>query len=645
MSGGFADVRRGALVSWQGRAFRVTHVLGMDSVLAEDVETKAPKQLDFGAITPWAGDKPSPPAPLPDAEAVEPEEWKVAQGRMAVIRPLLGLPGRTRAQVAEAAAGAGVDAATVYAWIKLYEHSEHLFALIPRKAGHAVGTRLIDCKVDAIIERNIRKYHMSKRRGSPAEVIKQVDTDCNAAGLPRPHPNTVRNRIRDKPAVDVLKAQGRADEAQNRFAPTMGSFPPADRALAVVQIDHTPADVEVVDEASRRTMGRPWLTVAIDVRTRVVAGIYLSMDHPNAFSAGASLVMAMLPKGDVLRRHGLTGDWPVFGKIGKVHSDNAREFRGKDLEKACAQHRIGLEFRARGKPRYGGYIERFMGTGTNLFHNLPGTTRSSPKDKGGYESGKEAVLTLAELEAVYLDFVVNEYHLSPHSALGMSPLSRLKRDVEGDGLSRAVGVPQLPRDPVRLRRDFLPYHERTVQPDGVVIEGIHYWKEVLTARINERDPDNPKANRKFLFRQDPRLISPIWYYDPDTREYYEIHYKDPTRPATNIWEVRAARKQLRIEGKKEAEINEPAIFACILRRRQVVEEATAKTAAARRAAHRTERSRRMAATPKKEGMGHRPSQGPRPAGQVPCDDGGGEDDGDDVYDGLVPAPIGREEWT
>lgn len=641
MSGGFAEIRRGALVSIQGRTFRVTHVLGMDSVLAEDVATKAPKQFGFEAITPWAGDGPPQPATLPDAEAVEPEEWKVAQDRMAVIRPLLGLPGRTRAQVAEAAAGAGVDAATVYAWIKLYEHSEHLFALIPRKAGHAAGTRLLDRKVDAIIERNIRKRHMSKQRGGPAEVIRQVDVDCDAAGLPRPHPNTVRNRIRDKPAVDVLKAQGRADEAHDRFAPTMGSFPPADRPLAVVQIDHTLADVEVVDEELGRTMGRPWLTVAIDVRTRVVVGIYVSMDHPNAFSAGATLVMAMLPKGEVLRRHGLTGDWPIFGKIGKVHSDNAREFRGEDLRKACEQHRIDTEFRPRGKPRYGGHIERFMGTGTNLFHNLPGTTKSSTKDKGGYDSGKEAVLTLAELEAVYIDFVVNEYHLRPHSALGTSPLSKLKRDVEGDGLSRGAGVPQLPRDPARLRRDFLPYHERTVQPDGVVIEGVHYWKEVLTARINETDPDNPKATRKFLFRQDPRLISPIWYYDPDTREYYEIHYKDPTRPATNIWEVRAARKQLRLEGKKEAEINEPAIFACILRRRQVVDAATARTASARRAAHRAERSDRMAAAPRNEGVGGRASRAPQAAQAGPSEEAA-EGDGTDVYDDIVPAPVRGE---
>ena len=50
-----------------------------------------------------------------------------------------------------------------------------------------------------------------------------------------------------------------------------------DNALDVVQIDHTPVDVIVVDEAHRLPIGRPWLTLAIDVATRVVAGFYVSL--------------------------------------------------------------------------------------------------------------------------------------------------------------------------------------------------------------------------------------------------------------------------------------------------------------------------------------------------------------------------------
>ena len=69
----------------------------------------------------------------------------------------------------------------------------------------------------------------------------------------------------------VAKARLQSSEA----APFVDSDPGTDRvdhALEVVQIDHTPVDVIVVDEAHRLPIGRPWLTLAIDVATRVVAG-------------------------------------------------------------------------------------------------------------------------------------------------------------------------------------------------------------------------------------------------------------------------------------------------------------------------------------------------------------------------------------
>ena len=46
-----------------------------------------------------------------------------------------------------------------------------------------------------------------------------------------------------------------------------GHFPGADVPLAVVQIDHTLLDIIVLDEEMRLPIGRPWLTLAIDVLT------------------------------------------------------------------------------------------------------------------------------------------------------------------------------------------------------------------------------------------------------------------------------------------------------------------------------------------------------------------------------------------
>src|SRR5215472_1419990 len=59
------------------------------------------------------------------------------------------------------------------------------------------------------------------------------------------------------------------------------------RPLEVVQIDHTEIDIIVVDELTRTPLsGRPWLTLAIDVFSRVVTGLHVSMSAPSRVSAG-----------------------------------------------------------------------------------------------------------------------------------------------------------------------------------------------------------------------------------------------------------------------------------------------------------------------------------------------------------------------
>ena len=49
-------------------------------------------------------------------------------------------------------------------------------------------------------------------------------------------------------------------------------------------MDHTPVDVIVVDNERRLSIGRPWLTSAIDVASRMVACFHVSLSglHPHS---------------------------------------------------------------------------------------------------------------------------------------------------------------------------------------------------------------------------------------------------------------------------------------------------------------------------------------------------------------------------
>jgi putative transposase len=125
----------------------------------------------------------------------------------------------------------------------------------------------------------------------------------------------------------------------------------------VVQIDHTPVDLMLVDDVHRRPIGRPWLTLAIDVFSRMVAGCSVSFDPPGALAVGLCLAHAILPKDAWLARHEMTTPWPIWGVMDTVHADNAKEFRGAMLRKACEEYRIDLQWRPVARPHFGGHIE------------------------------------------------------------------------------------------------------------------------------------------------------------------------------------------------------------------------------------------------------------------------------------------------
>jgi putative transposase len=70
----------------------------------------------------------------------------------------------------------------------------------------------------------------------------------------------------------------------------------ANEPLDIVQIDHIPADLIFVDSQERRPIGRPYLTVAIDVCTRCICGFYLSLDLPSVTSVALCITSIIANK-------------------------------------------------------------------------------------------------------------------------------------------------------------------------------------------------------------------------------------------------------------------------------------------------------------------------------------------------------------
>jgi putative transposase len=267
-----------------------------------------------------------------------------------------------------------------------------------------------------------------------------------------------------------------------------------------------------------------------------------------------------------------------------LHLDNAKEFHGLMLERACAQYGIEISYRPVKTPRYGGHIERLLGTVATEIHTLPGTTFSNPKARGEYDSEGRAALTLSDFERWLTTFIVQVYHARVHSGLGVPPAERYKQGVLADTSDGRGRMPLKIVDEERLRLDFMPFEERTIQDYGVMIDGVTYSHAVLRPWVGARNPKDETRKRLFVFRRDPRDISVVWFYDPELQTYFPIPYRDTSRPPISLWELREARRTLTQTGKKF--VDESAIFAAYERLRDIETQAQLKTKAARRAVQR-----------------------------------------------------------
>lgn len=514
-----------------------------------------------------------PPNGAPDLAGIPDAAWAEAERRAAFVRRAQSGP-RTRAAVVALAAEAGVTAMTLYRWIQCYERNGRTSSLLPySRRGERVRRKLAS-DVETIVREAIETHYLRQERPSVAQTTIEIARRCHHAGLQAPHRSTVKRRIAEIAEERRVKRRHGRRAARDQYQPKPGQFPEEQLTgpLSVVQIDHTKLDVIVVDDIRRRPIGRPWLTLAIDVSTRTVAGFYLALDPPSAASVGLCLAQAILPKESWLRARKLDLAWPCHGLPATVHADNAKEFRGAMLARACAEYGITLEWRLVATPHYGGHIERLLGTIVTELHALPGTTFASVKDRGDYDAEGKAVLTLGELEAYLATFLLGVYHERLHSALDTTPRLAYERGPVGDGVQPARGAPRLPSDPERLRLDFLPFVERVVQPTGVVVDRVYYYSDVLRRFVHARDPRNLRARRKLLFRRDPRDVSVLHFWNPELKQYFRVPYRNRARPPMSLWELREAQRAAQAEGRRA--VDEAAIFETYTRLRAL--EDTAK---------------------------------------------------------------------
>ena len=492
-------------------------------------------------------------------------DWRLADERQRLLAPLAESENGSVEDVDRVARLLKLSRASVYRLLRLFR--QHLVAtsLLPGSPGRKAGRFILSEPQEKILQQTIEEFYLTPQRPSIAALHRAVCMNCQLAKTDVPSYKTVRSRVM---GID-LRRRTRLREGQkaaaDKFRPVMGGLK-ATEPLSLVQIDHTLVDVIIVDELQRQPMGRPWLTLVVDVAPRAVLGFYLSLNAPSSLSVAMALSHAVLPKAEYLAKQKVEASWPMHGLPRTLQVDNAMEFHAQTLIRGCRQYGIELVYRPPAHPHFGGHIERLIGTLMGEVHLLPGTTFGSVAQRGAYDSEKEATMTLEELEIWLAWQIAGVYHAQPHATLKVSPLEAWR-----EGTASMNQTIRHPKDAKAFYIDFLPYECRRIGREGIRLFNVHYWHGALGSLVNR--------GGRHIIKYDPRDMSRVFVIDPQGSPL-EVPYRDVGKIPVSLREIQRATKQLRAGAAQE--VNEDTLFQTLLRQRALIEQACKRTKQARR---------------------------------------------------------------
>ena len=610
-------LREGAFVSIGGEIWQILHVQDFERVLASRVGDGRPEFLAIADLQPpldtpldtlvpqEATDPEDVPeaAPedveeRPDAESacslriknrnvrkwsvqsqLSDEQKKVREAAVLEFQALFAIlktPRRERRKlIAELRKRFGYNQATAYRRLKIVEVHGTADALLRAVRSDLGESRLTEA-VRKTIDDHLKEYRFVQEPKTLPDILELINGKCRKEGWDEISLTTLWSFEQETPLKKKLEAQGQKKKATDAFRPKAGHLPNNEYPLAIIQVDHTPIQICLVDEEDRQPIGDAWLTLVIDTYSRMVLGFYLTFDPPSTLSTGLALAHAFLPKDEYLRTQGVSGEWPCWGFPDVILVDNAAELNGQMMHGARRRYRFILRDRPVDAPNFGGHVESAFRTFMYELKSVPGTKFSNPVERGEYDSEGRAIFTIAEFEAFFTEFLVNDYHLHDHSGAGMDgtvPLLKWKQGIfEGDVMP-PTGLPDRPGDQKALYISLMPFKRRTVRNGTIQMLDEEYHSGTLTLIGDKVDLTKPLADRKFEIRYDPRNISKVWlYYEPND-SYIEVPFADLRKGPISLWE-RDARK--RREGKPADQFKDQR-YESHLRREEMKATAAKKT--------------------------------------------------------------------
>jgi putative transposase len=318
-----------------------------------------------------------------------------------------------------------------------------------------------------------------------------------------------------------------------------------------------------VQEAVDRS--RVWLSAVIDTATECVLALRFLDSAPCSDSAIAAIEMAVSDKSRIAELIGTETPWDQHGLFETVAMDAGPAFIATATQAVIRD--LGAEpfYPPAGLPYLRPRIERLFGTfQRHVIRYFPGQTFENVIAKGGYDSEGNACIDIEELNRVFVRYVVDAYHNTPHLGLaGETPRNAWLR------LTAKWGV--LPPPDVTTHRHIFGLHcERRIGNRGIRVLGLDYQSGELQ-RFRHSIGQKPAMVR--INRFNLGAIS-VWTKDG----WLTVPPADDTLQLDGVtcWEWVAAAENLRRRNADMARLSEDTVAAALASIRQTAEMAVAR---------------------------------------------------------------------
>ncbi|MGO9437181.1 MAG: hypothetical protein ACLP00_23150 [Terracidiphilus sp.] len=395
-------------------------------------------------------------------------------------------------------------------------------------------------EVKGIIDEVVADLYMTEERKRVPEVhleiLRRIDDENkfrpSDSKLLLPSQRTVYREVALRTPYELTLARYGKRRAEMEFRVSIAG-PNTSRALQRVSMDHTPADMIVVDDDSMLPLGRPTITTALDEYTRCPMGFYAGFEPPSYLAVMRCLKHAILPKTYVSRDFPLIKNrWECYGLPELVVVDNPPEFHSTHFEHACLQIGADIQYAKVLVPWYKGKLERFQGTmNRDLMHGEPGTTFSGILERDDYDPTKHAVVLLSTFREILHKWIIDVYLQTPHRGIQELPAARWRAET-------CALPPPLPPSAAALDTVLGMRAQRVVFHYGVELEGLKYNSFEL-GKLRRSVGTNFKAELTF----DPSDLGYINVLDPHEGNYIQVPALNETYAnRLTLWQHKVIRR-------------------------------------------------------------------------------------------------------